>query len=63
MESPVDFIVYCIEEYKYMEHLSGKEVIDLFKKRQVIPYIRSYYDALHTMGGLAIVDDIKGLIE
>jgi hypothetical protein len=58
----IDFIAYCIEEYKENENLTGREVIDLFTRYDIIPYIKSAYNALHVMGGLAITCDIKSLI-
>jgi hypothetical protein len=42
--------------------MTGREVIDLFKKYNIIDYIVSCYDALHTMGGSAIAEDIDSLI-
>jgi hypothetical protein len=33
-----------------------------FKRIHIIDYIKQCYDALHVMGGLAIADDIKSLI-
>jgi hypothetical protein len=62
MNDKSDFIAYCIEEFKENENLTGKEVIELFSRYDVIPYIKSAYDALHVMGGIAITDDIKSLI-
>ena len=32
MDEKIPFIVYCIEEYKTAEKLTGKEVIELFNK-------------------------------
>jgi hypothetical protein len=58
----IDFIAYCIEEYKEHENLTGREAIDLFTRYDIISYIKSAYDALHVMGGTAITDDIKSLI-
>jgi hypothetical protein len=58
----IDFITYCIEEYKEHENLTGREVIDLFTRYDIIPYIKSAYTALHVMGGTAITGDIKSLI-
>jgi hypothetical protein len=54
--------LYCLEEYKAAENMSGADVIALFKKRDIISYITSCYNALHVMGGPAIVHDIKTLI-
>ena len=59
MDEITPFIVYCIEEYKSAEKLSGKEVIALFNRCRIIDYIRSYYEALHTTGRQYIVDDIN----
>lgn len=59
MDDKTNFIVYCIEEYKSSENMSGKAVIDLFNRYRVIDYIRAYYEALHTTGRQYIVDDIN----
>ena len=42
-----------------------KEIMknQLFKKYDIIDYIVSCYGALHTMGGLAITEDIHSLIQ
>jgi predicted nucleotide-binding protein (sugar kinase/HSP70/actin superfamily) len=58
----IDFIAYCIEEYKFANKISGEEVIKLFKQYDIITYIKTCYGALHTMGGLAIAEDINLLI-
>ena len=59
MDEKTPFIVYCLEEYKSVEKLSGKAVIELFNRYRVIDYIRSYYEALHTTGRQYIVNDIN----
>ena len=59
MDEKTNFIVYCIEEYKSAENLSGKAVIEIFNRYRVIDYIRAYYEALHTTGRQYIVDDIN----
>ena len=62
MNSNAEFIAYCLEEYKAAHLMTGKEVITLFIKYNIIEYIVKCYGALHTMGGLAIADDIHSLI-
>jgi hypothetical protein len=52
-----------MEEYKTAKGITGKEVITLFKKHNIIDYIITCYGALHTMGGLAITEDIDSLIK
>ena len=63
MSDNAEFITYCLEEYKAAQGMTGKEVITLFKKYNIIDYIVSCYGALHTMGGPAIAEDIHSLIE
>jgi len=63
MSDNADFIAYCLEEYKTAKDITGKEAIILFKKYDIISYIVSCYGALHTMGGLAITEDIDSLIK
>ena len=63
MDTKIGFIVYCIEEYKHAKGMTGKSVIELFNRYDVISYIRVYYEALHTTGRQYIVDDISEYIE
>ena len=63
MSDTAEFIAYCLEEYKSAHGMTGKEVITLFKKYNIIEYIVSCYGALHTMGGMAVTEDIQSLIE
>ena len=58
-----DFLAYVIEEYKYWENETAKNTIKLFTEHNVFDYIINHYDALHTLGGRAIADDINLLTE
>ena len=60
--SDVEFMAYCIEEYKAVKRLNGRAVIDLFNQYDVLQYISDHYDALHTTGGTYIVRDISRFI-
>jgi hypothetical protein len=53
-----DFLIYVIEEYKFLENKTAKDTLELFSKYNVFNYVISHYNALHTMGGRAITDDI-----
>ena len=59
MSNEANFLIYCIELYKNAKSLSGKQVIEKFKKYHVCEYIVSYFEALHTTGEKYIVDDIE----
>lgn len=58
MSKEATFLIYCIEIYKNAKNLSGKQVMALFEKYQVLEYVVSYFEALHTTGERYIVDDI-----
>ena len=57
------FLVFCLEMYKADKHLTGKQVIELFKRYGVMDYVLSCYEALHTTGTNYIVEDIDLFIE
>ena len=57
-----DFLIFVMEEYKYLEKMKSDDIVQLFFKYNIFEYILKYYDSLHTLGGRAIVDDINLLI-
>jgi hypothetical protein len=63
MSAEGKFLVYCLEIYKKAKNLTGKQVIELFKEYDVIDYVMSFYDCLHTTGWQYIVEDIDLFIE
>ncbi len=63
MSINIEFTAYCLEEYKAAKGITGKEAVTLFRQYDIFDYINTCYGALHTMGGLAITEDIDSLIE
>lgn len=59
MDNRLDFMVYCIENYKNTNNLKGSETVVLFNKYRVFDYIKASYEALHTTGREYIVDDLN----
>ena len=57
------FLVFCLEVYKASKQMTGKQVIEMFKRHGVIDYILSCYEALHTTGTSYIVEDIDIFVE
>jgi hypothetical protein len=57
------FLIFCIEKYKSAKKLSGKQVIELFRKYMISDYIVSCFEALHTTGTNYIIEDIDLYIE
>jgi hypothetical protein len=58
MSKEGDFLIYCLERYRHFKGLSGAEVADLFERYDLYGYITKYFETLHTMGDLLIVQDI-----
>ncbi len=59
MDDKLDFLVYCIENYKNKKGLKGREAIELFNKYRVVDYINASYEALHTTGREYVIDDLS----
>jgi len=57
-----DFLIFVIEEYKFLENKTAKDTMELFSKYNVFDYIIKHYNALHTMGGRAITDNIMNFM-
>ena len=56
------FKLFCVEMYKLKYNLTGKEVIELFNKHNVLNFIEDIYDVLHTLSDEIIVSDINEYI-
>ena len=62
MSRESEFLIYCMERYRYYKNLSGKEVAELFKKSGVSKYIVECFGALHTVGEEYLMNDIDEYI-
>jgi len=63
MSKEVNFLIFCIEQYKSAKNLNGKQVMELFRKYKISEYIVSCFEALHTTGTNYIIEDIDLYIE
>jgi len=63
MSKEGNFLIFCIEQYKSAKNLTGKQVIELFRKYRVSEYVMSCFEALHTTGANYIVEDIDLYID
>ena len=62
MSRESEFLIYCMERYRYYKNLSGKQVRDLFDEKGVFDYIVSNFGALHTVGEEYLINDIDEFI-
>ena len=58
----LDFVIYCIEEYRWAHKLTGRQVLTVFRKYGLYEFIEASYDALHTYGGDSIVWNLDDYI-
>ena len=63
MSAEGKFLVYCLEMYRAAKCMSGRQVIELFKRYDVMGYVLSCYEALHTTGTNYIIEDIDLFVE
>ncbi|KRQ86454.1 hypothetical protein ABG79_01656 [Caloramator mitchellensis] len=62
MNKTLDFTVFCLESYKQVHNLTGKEALKVFDEYDIFNYIISFYDVLHSTGRDYIVKDIDQYI-
>ena len=62
MSRESEFLIYCMERYRYYKNLSGKQVRELFDEKGVFDYIVSNFGALHTVGEEYLINDIDEFI-
>ena len=62
MSKIIEFKIFCLENYKFVNKLTGSEAVDLFNKYKVFDYLQSCYDVLHTLGVQYLIDDITEYI-
>ena len=59
----MDFVVYCIEEFRWANKLTGRQVIAIFAKHNVYSFIEDSYEALHTYGSEDILWNLRDYLE
>ena len=57
-QSKIEFVSFCIEQYKKANKLNGAEAEQLFLQRGVIDFLLEHYEVLHTQGEQAILSEI-----
>lgn len=63
MSNECRFLIFCIEQYKSAKGLTGKQVMDLFRRYGITRYIVDCFEALHTTGTNYIIADIDSYIK
>ena len=63
MSNEGNFLTYCIEQYKYDKNMSGRQVMDLFSRYNVLEYIFSNCDPLHENKAKYVTEDLDIYID
>ena len=63
MSKTAHFKVFCLERYKSVHQMNGKDAFNLFKEYGVLEYLDSCYDVLHSFGHQHLVQDIDLFIK
>ena len=58
-EKVIEFISFCIENFKVKHSMSGRDVAILFKQSGALGFIKDGYEMLHTQGKEYIMEEIE----
>lgn len=53
------FVVFCIEAYARRNALSSLQTYALFKRKELVSFLKKNFEILHTQGEEYILDEIK----
>jgi len=59
----LEFVAFCIEQYKMVTKQTGCKVEQLFQQRGVIDFLIDNYEVLHTHGEQSIMNEIEGYLK
>ena len=54
----LEFVAFCIEQYKHKTHQNGLDIQRLFEERGVISFLVEHYEILHTQSAESIYYEI-----
>ena len=57
-EKTIEFVSFCIEEYKFRHHLTGDAVVKLFEEKKTIDFLINNYEILHTQSKQYVQEEI-----
>ena len=54
----LEFVSFCIEQYKIATNSRGYDVEQMFQRKGVISFLFEHYEVLHTQGEQTILNEI-----
>lgn len=58
-EQIIEFIAFCIENFKVKHGMKGKAVANLFYESKVLEFLKDAYEMLHTQSKDYIIEEIE----
>ncbi len=58
-EKIAEFVSFCIENYKVEHAISGEKAMDFFERNDVLDYLITNYEILHTQSKQFILEEIN----
>jgi hypothetical protein len=58
-EQLIEFISFCIENFKIAHGMKGKDVANLFNESKVFDFLTEGYEIIHTQGKEYIIEEIE----
>ena len=58
----LEFVAFCIEQYKNSKHLSGSKAMEVLNGYGVLEYLAQHYETLHTQSHHWLIEDIDEYI-
>lgn len=62
-QSKMEFVSFCIEQYKKANNLDGAGTEQMFLQRGVIDFLLEHYEVLHTQGEQTILGEIDEFLK
>lgn len=62
-EKIIEFVSFCIENFKIKYNMKGRDVANLFSDTGVMDFLMESYDLLHTQGKDYILSEIQLFLE
>lgn len=63
MKKIIEFVSFCIENFKIKYNMKGSDVANLFSESGVIDFLMESYDLLHIQGEEYILSEIQLFLE
>ena len=61
MTNKEKYTIFLIEQFRFKQGISANETYNLFKKKSILEYINSTFEAIHTLDTSFVLNEIEEL--